>query len=243
MPTEHARGPWDPGALHGGPVAALVTRALEQAPSQLTLARLTLELLRPVPLRPLQVDVKTVRPGKRIQIDDVSLTCDGQLVSAARALRIREAPVEVPPAGVERLQAGPEDCVAALPFGDGPAFHATGVEMRFPEPRPPRASARAILWVRLAVPVVDGETPSPFQRAAAAADFGNGVSSPLPYETTTFINPDLTVALFRAPRGEWIGMDARTHVGALGRGLAESALHDVHGRVGSAAQSLLLAPR
>ena len=27
--TELARGPWDPDALHGGPVAALAARALE----------------------------------------------------------------------------------------------------------------------------------------------------------------------------------------------------------------------
>ena len=29
-PTEHARGPWDPRALHGGAPAALIARAFER---------------------------------------------------------------------------------------------------------------------------------------------------------------------------------------------------------------------
>jgi hypothetical protein len=29
-PTEHARGPWDPRALHGGAPAALITSAFER---------------------------------------------------------------------------------------------------------------------------------------------------------------------------------------------------------------------
>jgi hypothetical protein len=30
IPTEHARGPWDPQALHGGAPAALMTTAFER---------------------------------------------------------------------------------------------------------------------------------------------------------------------------------------------------------------------
>ena len=29
-PTDHARGPWDPDACHGGPPTALLVRALER---------------------------------------------------------------------------------------------------------------------------------------------------------------------------------------------------------------------
>ena len=57
VPTERARGPWSPDALHGGPVAALVARAAETVPGgeELQLVRITLELLRPVPMAPLAV--------------------------------------------------------------------------------------------------------------------------------------------------------------------------------------------
>ena len=53
VPSDFARGPWSPDALHGGPVAALIGRAVEACPSDepMHVARLTVELLRPVPAR------------------------------------------------------------------------------------------------------------------------------------------------------------------------------------------------
>ena len=55
VPTVHTRGPWDPQAQHGGPPAALIARAVEAVPADapMHVARLTVELLRPVPLTPL----------------------------------------------------------------------------------------------------------------------------------------------------------------------------------------------
>jgi Thioesterase-like superfamily len=58
-----------------------------------------------------------------------------------------------------------------------------------------------------------------------------------------FINADLTIHLHRAPRGEWIGLDARTLLCDSGTGLAESVLHDLHGPVGRAFQTLVVEPR
>ena len=52
--TELARGPWDPGAQHGGAPAALLMRAFEglPGPEGLVLARVTYEFLRPAPIGP-----------------------------------------------------------------------------------------------------------------------------------------------------------------------------------------------
>ncbi|HET6664120.1 MAG TPA: hypothetical protein VFG94_07670, partial [Acidimicrobiales bacterium] len=126
--------------------------------------------------------------------------------------------------------------------GEGPAFHRTGMEVRFvsgaaAQPGPAKA------WFRLRRPVVGDEEPTGVQRAAAAADFGNGVSWVLPPDRWIFVNPDLTLYLARPPQGEWIGLDAVTLPSDLGMALAESAVYDEHGRVGRAAQSLLLQPR
>ena len=54
VPTELARGPWDPDAQHGGAAAAILGRAIERFEPELGLAvtRITFELLRPVPLAP-----------------------------------------------------------------------------------------------------------------------------------------------------------------------------------------------
>ena len=130
--------------------------------------------------------------------------------------------------------------------GDGTAFHTHGSEHRFTEGAWDRPGPVAV-WIRLRVPVVDGETPSGVQRAVAAADFGNGVSTGLPYERFRFVNPDLTVSLVRPPVGEWIGMRTATHYGNISRstgaGLAESELFDVDGRVGRGVQMLFIDER
>jgi hypothetical protein len=74
----------------------------------------------------------------------------------------------------------------------------------------------------------------------AAADFGNGISSPLGWEHYSFINPDLTVALHRPPVGEWIGLEAVTWPDHDGVALADTALYDERGRIGRSVQTLLL---
>jgi hypothetical protein len=102
----------------------------------------------------------------------------------------------------------------------------------------------ATVWFRLRVPLIDGEEPSPLQRVAAAADFGNGVSSVVDWEAGwLFINPDLTVYLHRPPAGEWVCLQARTTVEAAGLGLAESTVFDRAGPVARGLQSLFIAPR
>ena len=98
-------------------------------------------------------------------------------------------------------------------------------------------------WVRLRVPVVDDEDPSPVVRAAAAADLGNGLSSVLRQRDWLYINPDLTVQLARPPAGEWIALRSVTYPGTTGAGVAESALYDAAGRFGRATQSLLIEAR
>ncbi len=101
----------------------------------------------------------------------------------------------------------------------------------------------AQVWVRLTVPVVPGETPSPLQRVAAAADFGNGVSAVVPFDRYVFVNPDLTIHLERMPEGDWVGLDASTRLGTPGTALAQSALWDRRGPIGRALQGLYVESR
>src|SRR5690606_26145885 len=98
----------------------------------------------------------------------------------------------------------------------------------------------AFAWMRMRYPLIAGEEPSPLQRVAIAADSGNGVSAGLDYARFLFINPELTVHLFREPAGEWIGLASRTSADATGIGLAETRLYDVTGPIGRGAQALLV---
>ena len=74
-------GPWDPNSMHGGPPTVLAGRYLAEhgAGDAFHLARLTVELVRPVPLVPLTVDIRETRPGRRIQLLDLVLRDDQDL--------------------------------------------------------------------------------------------------------------------------------------------------------------------
>jgi Thioesterase-like superfamily len=244
--TELARGPWDPGAQHGGAPAALLMRALEQLPSSdgLQMARVTYEFLRPVPLGELVVDASVARPGRRVQLLEAFLaTPDGLELVRARALRVREAQAPAgSPDGVP-LPPGPETGRENdMHPPHRPMFAPDAVEIRFVDGTFTGRGA-ATGWFRLSVPVVAGEEPSPLQRLAAAGDFGNGISAVLPWEDYVFINPDLTLYVEREPVGEWICLQSETRVAPDGVGVAESVLFDGSGRVGRALQALVVGPR
>ncbi|MGD0881835.1 MAG: thioesterase family protein [Acidimicrobiales bacterium] len=248
VPTEIARGPWSPDSLHGGTVAAAVVRSVERAAAPddgLQLARLTLELIRPVGNVPLAISSRLVRPGRKVQLIDTVAVQDGTEVAWGRSLRIRvdpSLPETAPSVPEDTAPDGPESGVPVSSTRDFyRAFHTTGMEIRFVKGRFDRPGPAAA-WFRLRCPVVAGEEPTPAQRAVAAADFANGIAGELPFESYVFINPDLTVSLHRPPVGEWICVEARTRFGSPGIGVAESALWDGQGRIGRGVQQLFVEP-
>jgi Thioesterase-like superfamily len=245
--TTLARGPWDPNAQHGGAPAALLMRAFERLDHfgpDLALARVTYELLRPVPLGELEVRAEVVRPGRRVRLLEGSiLTPEGVEVVRARALQVQAAERTVPSTPAEPPPPGPEHGAANdLVAPHRPMFSPDAIEIRFVAGRF-RGGGPATAWFRMRRPLVAGEDPSPLQRLAAAGDFGNGISSNLSWDEYVFINPDLTLYLDRAPVGEWTCLEARTIIVAGGIGTSESVMYDERGRVGRATQALLVARR
>jgi hypothetical protein len=255
-PTELTRGPWSPDAQHGGPPSALLAAIVEEHDSEdaprgtgdasMFVARLTVELLRPVPLAPLRIAVTPERPGRKVQLVGARMFADTTEVARATALRIRRIDLPVPDGARPDIArpAGPESGTAsAPPWGDAgslPGFHNAAVDHRFVRgsfatPGP------ATDWIRLRGDLVDGEPTPAIARVPAAADFGNGVSWSLSREDGwMFINPDLTIYLHRYPAGEWVCLESETWPQSAGTGLAESRLHDEQGVIGRSLQSLLL---
>jgi hypothetical protein len=148
VPTEHARGPWDPRALHGGAPAALIAAAFErmQPGAELPFARLSFEFLRPIPMAPLKLSTRITRPGRRVQALEAELSADGVSVCRASALRLVSVPEELPELALEQVEAA-HPCAIA-PASDGEQVHfalddmerksfaATAMEMRFLRGRP-----------------------------------------------------------------------------------------------------------
>jgi hypothetical protein len=242
-----ARGPWDPGAQHGGAPAALLVRAFEElpAPHGLRLGRVTYEFLRPAPIGPVEVRAEVVRDGRRVQLLEGAMLAGGVEVVRARALRVLAA---------EAGDGGGADVVVPPPPGPDagrpmemdpphrPMFTPDAIEIRFVAGK--FGGGPATAWFRLTRPLVGDEEPSPLQRLAAAGDFGNGISATLSWDDYLFINPDLTLYVEREPVGEWICLESETRIaGGGGIGVAESVLYDERGRVGRATQALLVAPR
>lgn len=257
LATEWSRGPWDPRHCHGAPPSALLVRAIERdsstpvadVPIEWALSRITIELMRPVPVGvELVVSTTSIRAGARVSLVGATITdaTTGVDVATATALRVSVRDVATPdvcrPDG--EMPGGPESGRPETPpFRTEDVAYAThACDFRFVRGSWAERGPAAV-WIRLAVPVVAGETPSGAQRAAAAADFGNGVSAPVEHLEWIYINPDLTIHLARRPVGEWIGMSSLSHLGIDGSGLAHSILHDSSGRLGVSAQSLFVERR
>ena len=253
LSTECTRGPWDPGAQHAGPPAALLGREIERLgsgriggdgpPAQV--GRITYEVLRSVPIAPLRVEAEVLRPGRRVEMVGSELTDEaGEVLMRARGWRLRTEEVELdprpgspaPPPGPDRGEPG-EFFHTGYDVGYHTAMDYRFVEGAFMEPGP------AVVWMRMGVPLLPGEEPSPLQRVLAAADSGNGVSAALDWRRYLFINVDLSVHLHRMPRGEWVCLDAVTLPQPNGIGLADTALHDTEGGIGRALQTLLVGRR
>ena len=246
---ELTRGPWNPDHQHAGPPIALVCRAIEAAGQEhglSHLARITANLLRPVPIGELVVEVEPDYVGRNAGHFSARLLAGDKEVVRFTALMQRESPIElpaeVPGHPLPMAPRAPDDSPpGSFPFAGKQLGYADLVEVRI---------ARGVLWqgacavwFRMRQPLVAGEAPSPYQRVAVAADSGNGISAVLDYERFLFVNSDLTINLLRRPVGEWICLEARTALGAGGGGLAESSLYDVHGLVGRATQSLAVRMR
>jgi len=258
QPTDFARGPWDPRAMHGGAPSALLAGVLEAAlahpddAAPMHPSRLTIDLERPVGIVPLTVRARVVRGGRKVRIAEAEVLDDaGTRLARATLLGIRTtpAPLDLSAAIITPVGTPPpqrptsEGGLAGSPFADladGPLFHTHAVEHRFVRGEF-GALGPGTDWIRFIRPVVGGQPITPLQRVAGACDFGNGVSAAVP-PGWIFINPDLSISLQRLPMGEWVCIDSVTIFGTNGYGSAETVVWDEHGRLGRSVQNLLIEP-
>ncbi|MFI0353672.1 thioesterase family protein [Actinomadura sp. 9N407] len=241
--TPATAGPWSPGLQHAGPVSALMGRAFEHhdpVPGT-RVARVTVEILQPVPIATLEVSVRTVRPGKRIGLLEGEMTHEGRPVVRATAWRIAAAPAHLeqtdhtPPAPPLPPRSAPIKGWSGGNLGG----YLSAMEWRFAEgsfgvPGPGGT------WARARVPLVAGEADSPLVRTLTLADSMSGVGAQIDFTKWLVINTDLTVALHRDPVGEWLFMRASINAGPQGSALAEATLFDASGSVGRGLQTLLV---
>ena len=243
--TPATAGPWSPQAQHGGPPSALAARALElhEPDESQRLARVAIDILRPVPLGKITVRTRTVRPGRRVAMVEAVLEADGQEVLHARGWRIAIPDGQVPAAVTGSAPPIPDEHPVPGFHGGHMVGYLEAIDWRYVAGGGFNMPGPAVVWTRPKIPLIPDEEASPMCRALLVADSGSGVSATLDPMHFLFINVDLTVILPRDPAGEWLLLDAVTTIGDKGTGLAETTLSDVHARCGSALQTLLVAPR
>jgi hypothetical protein len=241
----NAAGPWDPRMQHGSAPAGLAVWAAEAIPTAapMRIARVTIDLMRPVPLAPLTLETEVLRAGRKIQLCAVRLRAGGTIVVAASVLKVRLQTERLPPdaGGPGVTLPGPDQSPEdPAQFSNSP--FVMGMQLRAARGtfgvRGPGA-----IWYRVKRPFVEGADISQAMRAVIAADFCNGTSAALDFRHWLFLNADLTVSMTREPVGEWILLDAESWIGPDGTGLAMARLADQKGYFGRAAQSLVVEKR
>ena len=242
--TDHTIGPWSADSQHMGPPSGLLVRQLERSAPDVpsALARITVEVLGPVPIADLTVRSWVIRPGRAVALHGAELVAGDRPVVRASAWWIATGdttevaagqPEPMPPVASGHPVETPE----GWHIGYITAMEWVSLKGGLGQPGP------ATVWARQRVALVDGEEPSGLQRLMTVADSGSGVSNRLHPMEWYFINTELTVHLWRMPAGEWIGLDANTTIGPTGLGVGATVLHDEQGPLGRCTQSLLIRPR
>ena len=199
VPSASARGPWSARHQHGGPPAALLARAFARlAGAEAQIVRLTFDFLRPVPLAPLTIATRVVRTGAKVQrLAGTVLAEDGTAVIEATCLVMRVTPdsVAVPLETLAPPAPPAESAPFELPFMSGDEGYHRAVEWRLAKGTWGRGPVAA--WLRLRVPLVAGETPTPpLECLVAAADSASGVAVALDPASAAAAGADLSALLW-----------------------------------------------
>jgi hypothetical protein len=248
VPTRLTRGPWGP-SISGNYVGGLLARAVEQEVDDVDLqpARLTVDLLRPVPLQPVQMHSSVVREGRRLRVVDAVMTQNGVTVARASALFLRRSehttadtvwtsPVIMPAVPADPVMLAGDVPMVLQSYGRDPVAGSPGVGVT-----EWRHHGQKFVWLRETKLLVDDEPLSPFTRVVMAAD----VTSSLTHwgtEGLQFINADYTVTLSRLPEGVYIGLASVTHYSHAGVATGVATLFDEKGPIGSGMATALANP-
>ncbi len=237
QPNAEAGGPF--GGLHGGAVSGLVIAAMEREAREqgmgLALSGSVL-LIRPAPMALLETRTEILRKGGRVGVLEASLLAEDKLVAKGTASFVAEAPIDDVPAAPPRpFDPAPLPAWARRPrFAHATLFDAQDI----------RDDGQGTKWARLIRPLVSFATPFAdlFAIADNATPFYLTAHRPAP-PRYGFPNIDITIHVSRAPVGTWIGVTAHSDWRPDGRGFTESALHDEHGPLGRACQTVVLTGR
>lgn len=242
--TSAVQGAWNTAEQHIAPALGLLAHALEQDNTarnadRLVLGRISYDILGTLPIDTVEITVSVVRPGRTVQLVEATLCHDGRAAVIARAWYLQAT--DTRPVIGTALPGIPDR--VAFPEWDAsdiwPGEYVTTIEIRREESEP----GRARFWMRPRMLLLEHESIGATARLLGLIDIANGITPRVAPIDIAFPNVDLTVHLIQAPRSAWIGLDTTVSFGPHGAGLTHTVLHDEHGPIGTAQQSLTIRPR
>ncbi len=245
QPTRATVGPWSPELQHGGPPIGLLAHALRRHPCEgpMQIARLTVEILGPMPLTPCEIEVEVVRPGRRIELLRGTMRSAGRVLLMAHAWRLEPVAGIAPEVPADWAAPPLPESATPLTFAGLPPFpYGEAMEWRFVEGAMNRLGP-ATVWARPRLPLVDSAPIDGLEALLVMLDSANGVSAELDIRRWTFVPVDLQLNVTRHPDGEWFGMAARTVIADDGIGLTHTHLFDRRGALGRSQHTLFVRPR
>ena len=209
-------------------------------------ARLTVDMLRPTAMKPIEVRAAVEREGRRIRMVDAAVLQDDVVVARASAVMLRRS--EQPPGDIWSSSV----TMPPLPEDPGPLSENTpmwfwgynddgtpGGAFGFSEFQ--SATGRKFAWARQVRPLVDSEPLTPFVNVAMVADATSALTH-WGSQGLRFINVDYTVTLSRLPRGDFIGLAPMAHTSHHGVASGVASVFDEHGLIGNAMAAALVNP-
>ncbi|HEY9134684.1 MAG TPA: thioesterase family protein [Pseudomonadales bacterium] len=248
IPTDRTNSPWSPTLLHGGAIAGILAYGLEQAlpnPS-MRFIRITNDLFRPAPKKPLQLHTELVRDGGRICVIQCKLIIDDKEVARATGLAAKVQDIELPEYAHSKAEAPPphQDLPIKGFLGEkaAPNKYIPGlnyaIDVKLISGFNFQGEGKA--WLRMTSPLIEGEDNSPLTYMGILSDFGNGLGQAYLGGENACINADIGLSLYRYPESQWIYLDSVTQVQAHGFGTTETFFIDEQGPVGKVTQSLIV---
>jgi Thioesterase-like superfamily len=235
-PSPLAAGPF--AGLQGGAVASLLTAEVEALATERnwgTAIASAAWFLRPTPMADLRSEIRVVSEGGRVSVIDNTLSPESEDKPCAtvRVTLSRERAVEVP--GLVEAGGTPADPtqypVRTLHIVKGRQWFMDAMEARLGD---------GIAWFRMNHEIIAGA--GPLSSILGPADWTHGIARPV-QNVVADPNPNLTVQLFRQPRGAWVGVQAEARWRpSAGLGVGSGTLWDVDGEIGRVSMSVVLVP-
>lgn len=254
-PTSATLSVWSPDIQHGGPPAGLLMRALLRTASDTSqhFTRVTTEILGPIGLGLNRVRARILRPGKQITLLGADLEVqqrDGSFRLTAQSIgwRMRTADTATvarsPHPALPAPETLPITTGISVDTGPGVDWGTVGfIGTTETAATDGRHGETPAVWIRPAIPLVEGETMSNLESVFTVLDVANGLGSTLRPDRWTWMNTDTTIHLVAPPTSPWLGIDADLVTGRHGFGATFADLYDVSGYLGRSAQTVLLEAR